>query len=49
MVVVDYVDADEIRIKYKITLKEKWYSFRGDIKSYPLTNSEERIKELWLT
>jgi DNA-directed RNA polymerase subunit beta len=35
--VVDYVDADEIRIKYKRTEEEELISFDSDIKVYKLT------------
>jgi DNA-directed RNA polymerase subunit beta len=34
--IVDYVDANEIRIKYNYTDEEKLISFHGDVKTYPL-------------
>ncbi len=35
--VVEYVDANEIAIKYKLTKEDKLVSFDGELKKYPLT------------
>ncbi len=35
--VVDYVDAKEIRIRYKMTEEDRLVSFDDDVKSYPVT------------
>jgi len=34
--VVDYVDANEIRVKYNYSDEEKLISFHGEVKAYPL-------------
>ena len=39
--VVEYVDANEIRIKYNMSKEDKLVSFEGDVKTYELTKFQK--------
>ncbi len=44
--VVEYVDANEIRVRYDLSDDERTVSFIGEVKSYPVTNFKEPTKTL---